>query len=149
MKANRVILLILIGVAAALADAWLFSNLWNALDWRRPLAEWIAGHGFTRLAGWFGEIWIRIPTFAIAAILGLVVARLFPERWLSSAVLCVIGFMGTSFVLTAFVVGLLFDHPRKWRFALGAEAWSSVSIGLLVLSAWIYGRRKRPELSGV
>jgi hypothetical protein len=143
MKANRIVLPVLIGVVAALADAWLFSNLWNSLDWRRPIAEWISGHGFTGLAGWFGEFWIRIPTFATAAVLGFVVARLFPERWLSGALLCAVGFMGTSFVLMALVTQFLFEHPRSWEFALRAEAWSAVSIGFLLVGAWVFTSDKK------
>ena len=143
MKANRMILLVVIGVVGALADAWLFSDLWNSLDWRRPIAGWISEHGFTRLAGWFGEFWVRIPTFAIAIVLGFVVARLLPERWLFGAALCAVGFMGTSIVLMSLATELLFDHPQKWSFALGAEAWSAASIGLLVLGAWVCVRGKK------
>ena len=149
MKAKRIALLVLIGVVAALADAWLFSVLWNSLDWRRPIAEWIAGLGFTKLAGWFGELWIRIPTFAIATLLGFVVARFFRERWLLSAALCAVGFVGTSIVLTAVVAQLLFEHPQKWSFAVGAEAWSAASIGLLMLGAWIASMSKRTRSRSV
>ena len=137
MKVKHIIVPLVIGVIASLADAWLFSNLWATLDWRRPIAEWLAGLGGTTLAGWFGQFWIRIPTFAVAAIVGVVVARLFADRWISAACFSALGFVGTSFLLMAWVAVSSFG----WSLALKAEAWSVVSILPLLFGAWLYARR--------
>ena len=142
MKAKYLILPFVIGVIASLADAWLLSNLWIALDWRRPIAEWLSGLGFTGLARWFGLVWICIPTFVVAALLGVVVARLFPERWLTAVAFCALGFIGVSFVLMSLWVSGLPSSLHTWTIALKAEAWSLLSLGLLVLGAWLHVRRK-------
>jgi hypothetical protein len=141
MKARQVIFPLVIGGIAKLADSWLFSNFWVALDWQRPVAEWFAGLGFPTLAGWIGLFWIRIPTFAVAAVLGFVVARLFVERWLSAMLFSALGFVGTSFLLMAWFVESMPSSASGWGIALIAETWSAVSILLVLLGAWLYARR--------
>jgi hypothetical protein len=141
MKAKHVILPFIIGIIASLADSWLFSNLWPALDWRRPIAEWLAGLGFPTLAGWFGLFWIRIPTFVIAAILGVVVAWLFAARWILAVCFSALGFVGTSFVLMGWFVASMPSSASGWSIALKAEAWSVVSVLLVLVGAWLYVRR--------
>lgn len=142
MKAKKTVIPILIGVAAALVDVWLVSNLWSSLGWRGPVADWISHHGFPRLAVWCSNLWLRLPTFVIAMVLGIVVVRLFRNRWLSSALLCAAGFMGTSLVLMTSMVQL-FHHPHKWLVGLRAEAWNAPSVVLLVLVAWYFAPRKK------
>ena len=142
MKAKHIVVPLLIGAVASPADAWLFSNLWAALDWRRPIAEWLAGMGFTTLAGWFGLVWIRVPTFVVAGFLGVIIARLFLAHWISAACFCAVGFVGVSFLLMAWFVGFLPPSGTGWSTALRAQVWSAVSVALLLLGAWLYVRRR-------
>jgi hypothetical protein len=142
MKTKHILLPLVIGGVASLADAWLLSNLWAAFDWRRPIAEWLVGMGFTTLAGWFGLVWIRVPTFVVAGFLGVIVERLFPERWISAVSFCALGFVGVSFLLMTWFVGFLSPSAPGWGTALKAQAWSAVSVVLLLLGAWLHARRR-------
>ena len=144
MKFKRIIFPVVIGIIASLINEWVLSNLWIALDLRRPVAKWIAEVSSTMLAGWFGLIWLQIPTIIVAVILGIFIARFFPERWLSAAALCALGFITPSFLSMAFWMNNFPPSGHAWIIALKVEAWSIASIGFLVLGAWLYIKCKKP-----
>jgi hypothetical protein len=126
-----------IGMVTQLANSWIFSNLWLALDWRRTIAEWLAGLGGPTIGGWFGVFWIRIPEFFVAAMLGVVIARLFAARWISAVCFSALGYVGTSFALTGWLIFCVLPAAPSWSGALKMEAWSMVSILLIWLAAWL------------
>lgn len=95
MKKVQLVQILILGVVACLLDFLLLSNAWAGLGWRGTIAEWIRDLGFSRAAGRFGVIWIRIPTFFVAGVLGFSIARLIPGHWRAAAFLGGVAFVGT------------------------------------------------------
>jgi hypothetical protein len=142
MKTKHFLLPLIIGASASLVDAWLFSNLWAALGWQLAIGEWLSQVGFTTLARWFVQLWIRIPTFVMAGLLGLLIARFFGDRWILSVLACAVGFVGVSFLLLAWVVGLSSPPGFGGYVALRLQAWNAAYAVLLFFGEWLYVRRR-------
>jgi hypothetical protein len=136
MKITQLVSVIALGVIACVLDFAVLSNAWAGLGWRAPIAELIRDSGFPGTAGIFGLIWIRIPTFFVAGVLGFSVARLVPGRWMTAAVLGGVAFVGTSLILTVSIV-----RQIGWPLLLRVEGWSPLSIALCFLAAWFSARK--------
>jgi hypothetical protein len=135
MKTKHMILPFVIGAVASMLNELLISNLWAAtLFWHRPVVEWLAEAGYKTLGYWSVSFYLRIPTFVIALLLGAGVARMFANRWVFAVCGCGLGLVGVSFLATAWF-NAFSSHP-SWGIVLKLQAWSLISIALLLLGAW-------------
>jgi hypothetical protein len=69
-------------VAGAVAGCFVPSLLLPiVMPWRRPVQDWMVGHGLARFAGQYALFNIHIPDFLCSFIGGAVVGLLLHQRW--------------------------------------------------------------------
>jgi hypothetical protein len=107
--------------------------LWIQLGWRQPIADWLAAHGFSVLAGYWGLVWIRLPDWIIATIVGVCGGIFIRRQPIVSLLILGLGFIVTPIVVTA-VAGfspIVFGS----RVFLTSMMWDCVSVALLLAFA--------------
>jgi hypothetical protein len=113
----------------------LLGALWIQLGWRQPIANWLASHGFSALASYWGLVWIRLPVWIIAAIVGICGGIFIRRQPIPSLLIFGIGFVVMPVVATA-IAGF---SPTV--FGLGvwfkATMWDCISIVLLLAFAFL------------
>ena len=119
------------------------SVLWIGLEWRKPIADWLRSIGLPQVIGYWSLVWINLPDWLMASILGLIIGLVFArKRPLAVSLVAVAGFI----VLPHICILLFSVHP--WFFfgldaALRGFAWSLIPIPLAILTAWLASRGRR------
>ena len=121
----------------------LLGALWIQLGWRQPIANWLASHGFSALASYWGLVWIRLPVWIIAAIVGICGGIFIRRQPIPSLLIFGIGFIVMPILVTAvagfspvaFGIGVL----------LTSLLWDCVSIALLLAFAFLGFRFREHE----
>ena len=141
----RAAAMIVCGSIFAILDACYLFPLWEVLAWRRPVADWIINFGLgDTIAGYWGLVWLRVPQWLLAAILGIISGLCDSKNWLVTSLCC-----GLAFVLTPglflFVIGQ--ENPSAWfgpDVFISLQCWKVPSVVLVICLAFLSSRiRKR------
>lgn len=120
---------------------------WVSLPLRRLVAEWLVASGHPGLGGYSSVIWLHLPTWCAALILGGLIGGLGGrKRWLTNALTCGIGFVAAPHLLI--LLTLEGYHPFvefPTRIVLLTLLWDLVSMPLLLASGWLFSQLRRQE----
>jgi hypothetical protein len=137
---NSVVVIVAFTVGGAFAIFnELLLPLWCDLGWRKPVSDWLVSLDFGQLAAYWGLVWINLPAWCLAFILGMltgVASR--GKNWFRNAVVCGIGFM-----LVPHLYWLGGGHPWAlfdFKIGLLTLLWNLGSVPLLLFGAWMFRR---------
>ena len=83
---------VILGTALPLLNVFFISPWWIDLGWRRPVAEWLLSIGVS--SRYWGLIWLHIPDWTIALLLGVCGAFFLRRKWLiAGAVPCALAYV--------------------------------------------------------
>lgn len=128
----------LLGMVAICVSTLYLDSVWMNLGLRRPLQNWMSGHGLGAYAGKAGIVHLEVPNMLLASVGGAILARVFFVRWLSvallfSAILCL-----GPWIVWAMTSGSWSIHP--WSVQIRAIAFSTIPIPFGVIVARIASR---------
>ncbi|HDZ21660.1 hypothetical protein LCGC14_0340130 [marine sediment metagenome] len=138
------------GLLAPVVDMTL-GPLWFSLGWRRPVVDWLLSKGLPpRVASYWSIVWIMLPDWAALVLVGAVIGRVArPGKWLRYALVVGGGFIAYSLIGSIQVLYWVrlaeLDGSLAMRTFWGCMVLDLISLILLVLAAWLFGRtRGRP-----
>jgi hypothetical protein len=116
---------------------------WIQLGWRQPIADWLGLHGLSALAGYWGLVWIHLPDWIIATIVGVCGGIFIRRQPIVSLLILGLGFIVTPILVTA-VAGF---SPIAFgsRVFLSSLVWDCVSVALLLMFAFLGVRFREHE----
>lgn len=127
--------------------ASILAGLWRDLEWRRPVEQWIldVGLGYTAVNCW-NIIWTFSPAWLLGIPLGIVVGVSNRRTWLLASVLSGLAFLYTPELILLATLGQ--NHPMflfGWNTEVWYHCWSSPTLLLAVVFAWLSSRRRLPK----
>lgn len=139
---SYVMLTILGGIVASFIDILLLS-LWVDLGWRSPISNWMMAHGMGIFAGYFGLLYIQIPTYTTSIIGGAIIGYVACERWWQLSLV----FSGTIFACPylSMAIGGFIPSISSISFWLAVYVilLNAAVIFLSLASAWISSKPQR------
>lgn len=88
-------------------------TLWNNLGWRRPIMEWLIGHGLAPLTKYAVIVWVRFPAWSTVAAVAYILALVRPRDGIINATVFSIAFVVAS--LVQYVLVPTFGWPSiRW-----------------------------------
>ncbi len=134
------------GGLVAVIGGSLLSVLWHALGWRKPVSDCLVNLGYRDLAAYWGLVWINLPDWFVALLLGVGVGRIRRGRWIAAS-----AWVAAGFILVPHLMFVALG-PVPWSYlsagvAIKIFAWDVVAVPLLFGGAWL-GARLRRSTSG-
>lgn len=146
-KAAVVLIMFAAGGAFELLSSVLFSP-WVDLMWRKPVSDWLVSLGFDRLAAYWSMVWVNLPEWCMAFLLGVLIGVLSKRYWFRNALVCGAGFILIPHILILVTLGWLPWAAFGFKVCLLMLFFDLVSIPVLLFTAWLFRRSRRKKEVG-
>lgn len=126
------------GVAAAIFLIFLGAG-WIGLGFRAPVAAWLSEHDFSWLIGKWSLLWVHLPNYFVALLLGYIVGRYLRLRWWKAAI-----FGSTGYFILPQIYYVLDQSYRAFGIDVIAHTmlWGVVTVPMICISSWLGEVRK-------
>ncbi|MCH7987998.1 MAG: hypothetical protein IID46_02475 [Planctomycetes bacterium] len=127
-----------IGGAVSFINAVYFTLPWMELGWRRPVQDWLVDIGLGSVAGYWGIVWLFLPEWILAGILGVCIGLCLREKWLIAAISCAFAFISATDLIIYFSGE---DDPTSWFSAdvsMTILLWRMPSFFILAAAAYMF-----------
>jgi hypothetical protein len=75
---------------------------WTDLGWRRPIQGWMVAHGMGSLAGKFGLLYLYIPDYTLAILVGIIIGLTAWRQWWQLSLVYSTTMVGFPYILDGF-----------------------------------------------